>query len=546
LRQTDSLTSGPGGSSHSEGSSLRGFLGLVRRRKWVILLPTVLVPTLVLLLSLAQTPKYEAKSQVYIHPTDVAVILGKAPDPSQYEPPDRRAQTNALLARVPAVARDALYRANVGGLTPQQFLDSSSASAAANADILDLAVTVRDRQAAARLASAYATAYKSYRQELDTSALSKAGAQVQQKMDRLAAEGLQHTRTYAALAANEQQLQTLETLETSNTSVVRSPTSATQVSPRPLRNTFLGLILGLILGIALAVLWEKIDTRVRTSDEVEDRLGLPILARLPAPSRELAAADKLVMLHEPSGSVADHYRLLRARVELANLDLRAKTVMVSSAYEQEGKSTTAANLALALARAGKRVILVDLDLRNPSLHKYFDLDGRSGVTDLALGATDIRNAGGRVAIPSPGENAEPRDMNGHSPVAGFLRVIPTGPTPADGSTSEFITSAALSTLLEELSADADVLLIDAPPLLVGGDAIALSTKVDAILVVTRLSAVRRPALAELRRVLSDCPAYELGLIVTGAEDASVAGYYSARRRVAAAPASRPRVRARDS
>ena len=547
LRPTGATpTGGPSDISRSEGSSLRGFLALARRRKWIILVPTILVPLFALVLSLAQTPRYQATSAVYLRPVDLGYVLTGTPNPVQNQAPDRLAQTQAALARVPEVAARALRRANVRG-TSTSFLAESSASVQPNADILTLVFSNSNPEVAARLANAYAVAFSNYRLQLDTSALERARAQVNARLDSMSAAGLQRTGGYAALAAKEKQIQVLETLETSNTAVVQRATSATQVSPRPLRNTVLGLIFGLVLGIALGVLWDKFDTRVRTAEEIEEELGLPLLARLPAPPRELAAAEKLVMLHEPNGSVADHYRLLRARVELANLDLRAGTVMVSSALEQEGKSTTAANLALALARAGKRVVLVDLDLRNPSLHRFFALEGRPGVTDIALGEADVEHAGGRVAIPNPREGTRYEESNGHASVAGFLRVVPTGPAPADGSSGEFITSAALGTLLEQLRADADVLLIDAPPLLLGGDALALSTKVDAILVVTRLGSVRRPALGELRRMLSDCPASTLGVIVTGAEDRTIAGdYYYRRRHAAAPPAKRDPVSTRES
>jgi polysaccharide biosynthesis transport protein len=527
--------------TRTEQSGLREYIAVLRRRKLVILIPALLAPVVVLLLSLAQNPLYQARAEVLLGQENLANALTGTPDTTPLQPADRLAQTQASLARVPEVAERTLRAVGVKPAV-SEFLGQSSVTAEANADLLDFTVTDSNRGIAARLATAYAREFTKYRRALDTAALERARTQVAASMEGLSPS----SRLYGTLAAKEQLLRTLEALQTSNTSVVRNATSAKQVSPKPLRNTILGLLVGIVIGIALALLWERFDTRVRTSDEIEERLGLPILARLPTPPRAHDGVARLVMLNDPHGPVADDFRLLRARVELATLDRPAKTLMVSSAFEQEGKSTTAANLALALARAGKNVVLVDLDLHNPSLDRYFGVDARPGLTDVALGDAGMSEAVVTVTIPKQGEGSSGEE-NGHGRVAGVLRVIPTGPAPAGGG--EFISSTALGTLLKSLAEDADVLLIDAPPLLMGGDAIALSTNVDGILVVSRREVIRRPALTELRHVLNACPAAKLGVIVTAAEDrpSSASYYYHRRTRpVAAARATSTPMRTRDS
>jgi Mrp family chromosome partitioning ATPase len=248
------------------------------------------------------------------------------------------------------------------------------------------------------------------------------------------------------------------------------------------------------------------------------------------------------MLDSPAGVQAEAFRMLRTNLEFATLGRDAQTIMVTSAVEQEGKSTTIANLAIALARAGQRVVLVDLDLRRPFLHRFFELDG-PGITQVALGHVPLEHALATVAITDaePGRRAPTANGNGNgnghrdvrvmsgesgaprgNVVKGILEVLPSGPTPPDPG--EFVGAAALSEILAQLRVRTDFVLIDAPPVLHVGDAMALSPKVDGILVVTRMQVVRRHMLSELARQLAGSPAPVLGFVVTAAEEEESYGY----------------------
>ena len=158
----------------------------------------------------------------------------------------------------------------------------------------------------------------------------------------------------------------MQALQTPAASVVRQADGAVLTQPKTLRNVVLGLVVGLVLGLGLVFLREALETRARTAEEVSARLGgLPLLGRVPEPPRRLRRAGRLVMLEEPASVQAEAFRMLRAKLDFVTLDRDVRTIMVTSALEQEGKSTTVANLAVAFARAGKRVALVDLDLRRP-------------------------------------------------------------------------------------------------------------------------------------------------------------------------------------
>ena len=212
--------------------------------------------------------------------------------------------------------------------------------------------------------------------------------------------------------------------------------------------------------------------------------------------------------------------MLRTNLEFTTLGHDVRSVLITSAFEREGKSTTIANLAVALARGGRSVVLVDLDLRRPYLDKFFRLQARPGITQVALGHVSLLDALVDVPItpiePAPGVTARyDLTRNGTTGVNGRLKVLGSGPIPPDPG--EFVASTAISQVFAQLYDVADIVLVDAPPLLAVGDALVLSAKVDGLILATRLETVRRPVLADLKRLLGSSPARKLGFVVTGAE-----------------------------
>jgi succinoglycan biosynthesis transport protein ExoP len=502
-------------------SSLRDYLRVVSRRKWVIVSAVVLVPLAAVFFSLRQETLYQSHAKVLLSSTNLASALTNTPDQSSSAQPDRVAQTQAQLARVPDVAARTLRR--VGVRRPiREFLARSSVSTGLNSDLLDFAVTDHDQTLARRLATAYAYEYTIYRQQLDTGALRRARAEAGKHIQALVAAGDRRSALYQSLVEKEQQLATIEALQTSNASLVQPADTAVRIQPRPTRNGVLGLALGLVLGIGLAFLWEALDTRVRSAEEIAEWLGMPLLARLPEPSRRLKQEEQLAMIAEPHSAGAESFRMLRTNLEFVRLGHLARTIMITSAVEREGKSTTVANLAVALARAGQRVALVDLDLHRPFLGHFFDLGSASGLTEVAIGEVLLDEALTQVAI---GEAtavtpAQAASGNGSATVpqalgAGSLSVLAAGTIPPN--VGEFVGSEAVASILNELRHRFDTVLVDAPPSLLLGDAMALSANVDAILVICRLNVVRRPMLNELRRLLDASRARRLGFIVAGAE-----------------------------
>ena len=515
-------------SGHSgHAATLRDYVHVAQRRKWIIVQAVVLVPVAAVLFSLHQTKLYEAQAQVLLSSQNLAAQLTNTQSTGINLQPDRIAQTQAGVARVATIASRVINIARVPRLGVQGFLDTSGVTTSPNADLLTFSVTNHDLLLARRLVDIYARQYTIYRRQIDTAAIGTALHSVNARIRELVKAGGKRSSLYSQLVGNQQKLATMNALETANATVVQQADSATQVQPKPTRNGILGLLLGIVLGIGLAFLWEALDTRVRNAQEIGERLGgLSLLARIPAPDKKLRSTNHLVMVDEPTGVHAEAFRMLRTNLGFATLGRDVRTVMVTSAVQQEGKSTTLANLAVALARSGQRVVLVDLDLRRPFVDKFFRIEG-PGLTQVALGQVSLDEALASVAIVSGGHGSNGNGNNGngnghHGEMAGVLEVLPAGPIPPNPG--EFVGTAALSEILEQLRGRADIVLVDAPPTLNVGDAMTLSTKVDGILVITRMKTVRRQMLNELSRVLAGSPTPVLGYVVTGADEEEGYGY----------------------
>jgi polysaccharide biosynthesis transport protein len=504
-----------------ESTSLHDYLSVIRRRKWVIVLAVVVVLAAALVFSYHEQHKYRATAEVLLSQANLASSLSGIPDQTLQQQADRRAETQAKLAATPTVAMRTLKAAGLASSrTPGELLGSSTVSPQTGADLLDFRVTDSSRTLAARLANEYARQYTIYRRQLDTAAIVAARKALERRIAELELGGDKKSALYASLVEKDQQLRTLETLQTSNASVVRTASGAAQVQPRPARNAVLGLVLGLLLGLALAFLREALDTKVRGAEAITHRLGLPLLGRLAQPPRVLRANDRLVTLDEPNSVHAEAFRMLRTNLEFVNLERGARSLMVTSAVQGEGKSTTAANLAVTLARGGQHVLLVDLDLRRPYLDKFFDLDGRPGLTDVVLGHVPLERAIAPVPLVAPAKRN--LRQNGAAQAGGLLEVLGSGPIPPNPG--EYVSSSALGDVFSTLVSRASVIVIDAPPLLSVGDAMALSARVDAMLIVTRLNIIRRPMLNELKRALDASLAPALGFILAGAELDEAYGY----------------------
>ncbi len=336
------------------GRSPAMYIGVLRRRKWIVLVFALVVPVAAFFFSARQEALYQSSAEVYLNKQDIGSAITGIENQTLFANEDRAAETQVNLASVPTVAERALKIAGVKNLTADALRAESSVASKGASDILEFTVTDPDPRSAETLVNAYALAFTQYRGELDSASVKSVRKEVEQKLAELQAEGKDDSALYDNLVQTEQRLATLETLNTSRASVVRPADEAVQVAPSPVRNAILGLALGLVLGVALAFAIDALDTRVRSVGEIGERLGLPLLARVPPPPRKLAKGHDLAMMAQPMGAGAEAFRMLRTNLEFACMEREdMRVIMVASAVEQEGKSTTVANLALAEARSGR-------------------------------------------------------------------------------------------------------------------------------------------------------------------------------------------------
>jgi Mrp family chromosome partitioning ATPase len=507
----------------TEGAPLRYYLDVLRRRKWLVLPLLVLTPIIAYAITAQQHAVYKASADVLLNRQNLAANLTGVADTTSLQDPQRFGQTQAELARVPEIARRTLAAAGITNQSAGWLLGSSSVSPQPNADLLTFSVSTGSPALSEQLATEYGRQYVGYSGQLDTSALTQALSEAQSRLAKLRAVGDTTSTLAASLQERVVQIGTLLAIRTPSSTLVRTADSAVQTAPRPTRNALLALAIAFVLSLALAFFVEAIDTRVTAIDEIDEATGLQLLARVP-PARRVAG-KRPSMLGDPYGPQSEAYRALRGNLDFVNLTVGARTIMITSAIPGEGKTTTTANLALALGATGRNVVLCDFDVRNPSLGGMFDARGARGLVDAVLDGAQVETL--LVPIqPSPTASLPPytagsTNGNQRTDLTGRVELLPFGrPVPNPG---EFLASHEIGAVLERLCDRADVVLIDAPPLLPVGDVLLLGTRVDAILLVARVNMIRRPQLSEVRRLLEMSSAAKLGFVATGVKSAQL-GY----------------------
>jgi Mrp family chromosome partitioning ATPase len=503
-------------------TSLADYLEILHRRIWIILIPVVLAPILTYVIANGEKPLYSASSNVYINLTPATQTALGIFNQAASGDPARYFQTEATLARDPSLINSVARSQQVSA---GELASASSVEPSAVANLLIFTVQTGNATRAAKLANAYARGFTKFEPRLDAQQLTNAISRVQRNIRSLRARGVPKTSPVrAALRTRLSELETGLALLGNPARVIQPAEGGAQVSPRPMRDAMLGLALGLVIGLGLAFLAEALDKRVRSEREIEDILGLPLLARLPTPPRQLRRTRELPILVEPRSASAEAVKKLRTNLEFLNLDRETRVIMVTSALEQEGKSTTIASLAVALARSGRRVALVDLDLRKPYLHRFFGISQVPGVIDVVSGRRELATALKPILLPGYDRRSSRLASSKHSrgDASSLLAVLPAGPLGPDPAF--LVGSPKMTALLEQLKNDWDFVLVDAPPLPAVDDGLALSASVDGVLVVTRSGLVPRRMLQEMSRLLDSSPAEVLGFVLTGLNRSEAYGY----------------------
>ncbi|MCR4513029.1 polysaccharide biosynthesis tyrosine autokinase [Aeromicrobium sp. 50.2.37] len=400
---------------------LRDYLNILRHRWLLIASVTLGVVALAALATWRTTPQYASSTDLFIS-TSQASDDNQAFQGSQFSL--QRVKSYAEMVNQNEITRRVIQRLDLDE-TPAELSEQITATSQLDTVILTITVTDPSPERAQRIAETTADVFVGYVGELET--------------------------------PPGQDQATIKATVTNQATEPKSP-----VSPQPLRNLGLGLVLGLLLGAGLAVLRETLDTSVKTHRQLEELAEAPVIGAIPFDGG--ADGAPLISEIDTYSPRAEAFRVLRTNLQFIDPDANKKVFVLSSALPGEGKSTTACNLALALAEGGQKVALVEGDLRRPRVAQYLGLVDAVGLTTVLVGRIELSDAMQETQFPG-------------------LAVLSSGKTPPNPA--ELLQSRAMSSLIGQLREEYDVVLIDAPPLLPVTDAALIASVVDGAVLVVR-------------------------------------------------------------
>lgn len=499
------------------GMEPRDYLTVLRRRKWTVALGTLFVVGSALILSLLQSPVYQSSTRVLLRPSASIFDAGAA----QQSANPVLVQTEIQLLQGERVAE--LVKERLGSAPPISVTSVSQTA------VIEITAESGRPAQAAEIADAYANAYIQLSQRDATDALVDVSADIQTRLDTLQKDIADLDGRLAALPSctgpspprecdqrgrltqdrdalvNQvvplrQRLNELQLGISKNSGpqvIARATVPTSPARPRPVYNGLLGLGVGLVFALGLAFVLEHFDDSIRSKEDLERCApGLPVVGTIPAlTSWKNRSETHVISGTEPNSPVAEAYRSLRTAVRFVTLDQSVRVIQITSPNVSEGKSTTVANLAVALARAGERVIVVCCDLRRPRIHEFFGLPNDVGLTSVIMGTTPLSAA----LQPVPGQDR--------------LVLLASGELPPNPS--ELLSSNRAAQILAALQKEASVVLVDCPPVLPVTDAAVLSSRVDATILVATVGTSGRKEMMRSVELLRQVSAPLVGLVLNG-------------------------------
>jgi capsular exopolysaccharide synthesis family protein len=501
--------------------TLRGYLDVLRRRRWLILLIAIICGAAAYGLSSLQKKSYNATASLAVSdPSQSLALVGGA-----YVPTETQLQlASAASSQVTRQAVvDGVKQALNSPLSDNALRSNVSVTIDPNSYALDITATSRDPATAAAIANAFAHVDSAL-----TTAATRAGYRAEAKsleaeLKRTKASNATQTITIQENLARLQSLiPVAQPLAVSSTASVPSSPS----SPKPARNTIAALIVGLLLGIALATARDALDRRLRHSADVTQVLDHPVVGHIR--SEALGHAGRSPAGTRGLGSLSDpdeeSFRILRENVRYLSAASDMRTVLVTSAMPEEGKSTVAACLAVAVAEAGKRTLLVECDLRRPVLAERFGLRTGPGLTDYLTGNAEPHELLQLVPLPI---GTASRNGSALPDAESTLVCITSGttvPKPA-----ELLASERFRSFLAEVSGVYDTVILDTAPLLPVADTLGIIPDVSTLLICVRLKRTTRDQARAAQSALDRAPDRAVGLVLTDVSDTGEGyyGYYGA-------------------
>ena len=488
----------------------------VRERIWLVIGVMVLTLAAATLYLATADKVYEAQSELLVTPVaeDDPALTGLALIRSSSDP-SRDVETVARLVTSRAVAADVRAELSLDE-SPQDLADSIDASPVAQSNIVVISATDSDPQLAADIANSFAENAIADRDE-------KLQAQLKPLIESLQARAADPNLPRDAAVTLSEQLTRLESLQAGGDPTIRFETSAappdSPVAPRPVLTIAAGLIGGLVLGLGAAFLMQAIDPRLRREEQLRERYGLPILARIPRERKGIDPESSGIRKSVPvplspsslSPRTLEAYRGLRAMLSAAAGPGEGETgsgraILVTGPSPVDGKTTTAINLASSYALAGKRVILIEADFRRPKISAALKVTPRRGIGDVLLGEASLDEA--LVSV---------------KPFGDELRVLPV--QRPDDQVSELLSIPTARRLLDSARELADYVVVDSPPLTEVIDTLPLAHCVDDLLLVCRIGGSSLLQLSRLADLLEQNGLEPRGFVVIGVAGSEGSYYF---------------------
>ena len=508
-----------------EEPALREYFGVLGRRRRVVAVFVLLVTATALGSSLLQAKRYSADAQVLIQPRQSSEEIQGANAPVVLD--RKRIIDTEVKVMSSASVRDRVVK-RFGADTPPVTVTPLEGT-----DLVSVSVTSTDPALAQAVANATATEYATYRKgttqsdlrngskELETElvSLTKQIDALQARIDTstgntAATLKVQQDTARARYTVVRQQADSLAqsaSLTTGDANLVDPAALPTDpISPKPVKSVLLALLASAILGVGLAFLVDLVDDRIESKEDVERLVfNRPVLGLIPMRETSSAkTATRVDAIADPEGAMAQAYRSLRTSLQFIGSEYDLRSIQVTSAVPGEGKSTTAANLAVMFALAGKETVLVDADLRQPKIHRFFNLANATGLTSALLREHRLDGLLRRV------DGAD------------GLYVITSGPL--EPFPAELLQSNRATVISEALVKEADVVIYDSPPVLSVADPLVLASKVDAVLLVASVAGTTRRQLGRATELLDQAGANICGTVLNHVRnsDQTVYGSYA--------------------
>lgn len=481
---------------------LRDYVAVLRRQRWLVVVAAAVGLGAALGYSLASTPVYSAKAEVLVRPISLNPVDTGIDDLSLET--EREVVLSTSVARI--VAR------RLGTSASQDLLAHVEVEVPTESQVLEIVYSDPDPRRAFLGAITFAEAYLQFRTRQALNSALRVQENIQGQIDALEGD-LDAINEAIALATpgspEHQNAQIQRQVLLGQLTVLQNQRAATSApsldpgtvigrevptepsSPRYPLNMAVGLFFGAFFGVVGAFIRDRLDDRIRGTSELEQSAHAPVLATVP--DSDSSDQNGVASFNKSDPVVAEAYRRLRTSVQLLTRKGRLQVLMVASAVEQEGKTTTAANLGVSLALVGRKVILVSADLRRPRLHELLDVDNSTGVEGVLQGSATLADA----VRPTGIEN---------------LRILPSGPTSAQPG--ELLSSDRTGPLFKELVKSADFVIVDSPPVLVVADAVSMATQVDAVLLVAREGTTTRKGVEMARNTFQQVGTKVIGTVFT--------------------------------